>query len=261
MSLSERRDELGKMSTFLIILLLGPFYTSAVDIGWVESTMTVNEDKFLVSARISRSNSSGQNTVAVSTKDITAEEGKDYGTTVENVVFRDGDSEKSFTFVIFDDDDVEETETFQLILSSTDATIISSTINITINMDDKAKFSIEPKGSITEGQVYEAVIIREQCEGCDATIELKCTATGDTATSGTDFTVVTNEVVTFTKYNSTMKCKVPTINDSLVEGEEKFKISISSSSPIAEIGLPEHTATIEDDDRGNVKKGRESCFR
>ncbi|XP_048587504.1 adhesion G-protein coupled receptor V1 [Nematostella vectensis] len=241
------------MLSFVVTLLVwGRFATGAVEIGWSVETMSVDEGSFSPKQMITRSSPTGQHIVSISFKDVTAKEGFDYGIgSNTDVVFRNGDSFKDYYFHIQDDIDVEEVETFELTLSSTDSdvTIIKPTLTVSINMDDKAKFEIKYKGEVTEENVYGAVITRTECWGCNATISIKCSAESDEAISGTDFTAVSNQIVTFKAEDNEMTCKIPTLADDLIEGAEDFKIKLATDSTIATIVLSNQVVTIKDEDR------------
>ena len=72
------------------------------------------------------------------------------------------------------------------------------------------------------------------------------------ATAGTDYEAPSQQLLTFPAGTSTgvMSCvDVSITDDSAVEGDETFTVSLTSSSPIVTLGNDQVTITITDNDR------------
>ncbi|XP_048587298.1 adhesion G-protein coupled receptor V1 [Nematostella vectensis] len=240
------------MLSFSVMLLVWGRFATGVDIGWEKSTMNVNEGKFDVTTKIKRSTSSGLNIVTVSHLDITAKFGKDYGIQEnEDIVFKDGESEKIFHFYIKDDNVVEYDEDFQLKISSNDSVTIGpiATLQVTIASDDKAIFRVYSIGSVSEDGTKMSVTVTK-AKICEVTIHIKCSTIAGTATEGVDFTPLKDHILIFGPSVSSLKCEIPIINDDLVEVPETFDLVLrTDDSAIAVIYGPTKKCTINDDDK------------
>jgi hypothetical protein len=126
---------------------------NAGEFGLSATETTVSEGAGGVTITVVRTNgSSGDVVVRVTTEQGTAIEGTDYIGLNEEVLFKDGETEKEVTVIIRDDSiDEAGNNTFKIMLDGQGATVTSQELTITITDNDDAKAPAPAKESASGG--------------------------------------------------------------------------------------------------------------
>ena len=105
----------------------------------------------------------------------------------------------------------------------------------------------------TEGDAVEFVVTLSAVSGRDVTVDYATSVeSGDSATSGTDFTAVSSGTLTFTAGDTEKTFTVSTTEDTTDEENETFMVTLSSASN-ASISDATAKGTITDDDAAGVR--------
>jgi hypothetical protein len=202
---------------------------------------------------VSLSAVSGQDvTFDVDTTNGTATAGEDYTAVSTNgVTITAGNLSTIVNVPILTDTLDENNETFTVTLSNLDgATAGTLTATGTINDDDARPTISIDNASLTEqvGNMPFTVSL-STVSGRDVTFDVD-TANG-TATAGEDYTAVSTNGVTITAGNLSTTVNVPILEDSEVEGNETFTVTLSNLGSV-DLGDGTATGTITDDDSAGV---------
>ncbi|WP_413173597.1 phytase [Anabaena azotica] len=181
----------------------------------------------------------------------------DFTTKTQTFTFATGETQKTFTVDTTQDTVVEANETFTISLSNaTDGAVISSTNGTakgTITDDDTpAEFTIAA-ASATEGNALTFTVTRSRDNLTPQNVTVTTSiATGDTA-SVSDFTAKT-QTLTFAAGETQKTFTVQTKEDTVVEANETFTVTLSNATNGAVISSTNGTAkgTINDDDIASV---------
>ncbi|WP_428684261.1 Calx-beta domain-containing protein [Reyranella sp.] len=191
-------------------------------------------------------------TVAYSTANGTAKAGKDYVASSGTVTFAAGETSKTVHVDIKGDVLAEANETFKINLSSpTGATIADGTATGTIIDDDRAPalpaLSIADL-SVAEGNGDHAhfMFVLTLDKAADGPVTVAYTTANGTAKAGKDY-VASSGTVTFDAGETSKMVHVDIKGDVLAEGNETFKINLSSPTG-ATIADGTAIGTIIDDD-------------
>ncbi|MBE9235291.1 choice-of-anchor I family protein, partial [Anabaena aphanizomenioides LEGE 00250] len=194
-------------------------------------------------------------TVTVTTSIVSGDtaSANDFTEKTETLTFAQGETSKTFTVQTTQDTLLEGDETFTVSLSNpTSGAIISSTNGTakgTINNDDSSpQFSIAA-ASATEGNSITFTVTRTGDAQANQTVNVATSiASGDTANAN-DFTEKT-ETLTFAQGETSKTFTVQTTQDTLLEGDETFTVSLSNPTSGAIISSTNGTAkgTINNDD-------------
>ncbi|MEB3282289.1 MAG: Calx-beta domain-containing protein [Lyngbya sp.] len=223
------------------------------------SVASINVDENATNATITVNRIEGTDgtvTVDYTTANDTAIAGNDYNATSGTLTFADGETSKSFTVAIVEDNLVEGNEIFNLSLTNATGDAIlgmaTSTVNIvdndvampgTINFS-AATFSVNEDGTpITE-------ITVTRTGGSLGAVSVNLTQTNGTATSPGDYT---NAPITvnFADGDSTAQIvTIPIINDTTFEPTESINLALGTPTGGATLGT-QNTATLQivDNDR------------
>ena len=184
-------------------------------------------------------------TVSYATSDGTAVAVDDYVAASGTLTFAPGDSSKTVSVSLVDDDRAEPAETFALTLSSaTNATIDTATADGTItDNDDPPEVSIgDAEGAEGEAVAFEVTL--GEASGREVTVAF---GTSDgTATGGEDYQTVAG-ILTFAPGDLARTVSVDLKLDGKDEPDETFTVTLSSASN-ATLGTAAGTGTIEDAD-------------
>ncbi len=181
------------------------------------------------------------NGTAVAPGDYTAASGTLAGFT--------SNSSQVVNVAIVDDTVYENPETLTLALSApTNGAQVPAAATATINSNDAGPvFSISSDVSAKEGLTLGFTVTKTGATEVTHTVNVSTAATG-TATSGTDFTAITNQTLTFTPAQTNQSVNVITIQDTVIEGNETFPLTLSSPSTGTSLGTATRTGTILNDD-------------
>ncbi len=195
--------------------------------------------------------STSQLTVDYAQTGGTAMSGTDYAAvTAGTLTFAASETTKTITVLVTGDTADESNETVIVTLSNASAGtgIATSTGTGTIR-DDDPKFSINSP-SVTEGDSGQASLTFTVTLSASSTSQLTVdyAQTGGTATSGTDYTAVTADTLTFPANSTTQTITVLVTGDTLDESSETVVLTLSNASAGAGIATATGTGTITDDD-------------
>jgi hypothetical protein len=219
------------------------------------ASYAVNEGLATATITVTRTGGSeGSVSVNYATANGTAAAGSDYTATGGTLSFANGETTKSFTVPIVDDELVEGIETVQLTLSNPTggATLGGQpTATLAIASDDVSKAAVlrfsSATYSVTEGQGF-ATITVTRIGGGDQLVTVRYTTANGTASAGADYRATASRFK-FAAGETSKSFTVPILNDSAVESPETVTITLSDASSGATLGSPATaTLTIQDDD-------------
>lgn len=190
--------------------------------------------------------------VSVNSVGGTASVGLDYDAVARALTFPEGETFQQVLVTIRNDTLVEDDETVLFELSNpTGGAILGSQPNavLTIESDDATIEFSAPNYGITENFVTGSASITVRRVGfAGAPLSVDFRTRDLTATSGVDYQGQTNTLV-FAVGERSKTFSIPVFDDSLVEGNETFEISLSNIVPAnAVLGLAIATVTIVDND-------------
>jgi len=203
---------------------------------------------------VTRSTSTGSNSVSYATADGSAHAGTDYTGATGTLNFTAGQTTQTFTVSTTNDTIVNGTRNFSVNLSNATggATIGTGQATGSITDNDGAPvFSIGPSTvSATEGQSLSFTITRSGAATGSYSVNY-ATANG-TATAGSDYNA--NSGTWTSTAAGTQTVTVSTIDDTLTENNETFTVNLSSPSGGSTIagGQGTSTGTIFDNDPTNL---------
>ena len=234
-------------------------------------TLTINDDEGAASVTIA-DNSAAENsgsltftltlnaatasgfTVEYSKVDITAVGGSDYTASPnpDNVSFAGNAGEtQTITVLLGADDQVEPDETFWIVLDqiygiSPSLVDISDNATGTITNDDSAAVTVA-NVSVSEGDSTTLTLALDNVVSGGFTVDVSTLA--DNATSGTDYTAISSQSVSFSgTAGETETVSLTTIEDQVYEGNESLWIILSNSSNASVDVSDNASVTITDDD-------------
>ncbi len=199
----------------------------------------------------------GEVSVDIDTIADTADE-TDYTPVSTTITFADGEDYKYLTITTTEDDAVEyddsyEDECFTIELSNPvgDAVLGENSVAKATIYDDDTAFSFELcTYSVAEGDTLYANIYREGLIDSEQTVEVTIT-TGSAIDSDLDLSVYTQDIQ-FLAEEYIQPVIIPIINDTDVEGDETFSLSITDVPLDTTIGeFSNASVTIVDDDVNN----------
>lgn len=188
-------------------------------------------------------------TFRASTASGTATSGTDF-TAISNQLYTIAAGQLSTTIPVVTTQDatVEANETFAVTISSQSlGTISRATGAGTILNDDSAPTTDSiyiSNASVPEGGTASVLVTVSRAQSSNLTFRAS-TASG-TATSGTDFTAISNQTYTITAGQLTTTVPVVTLPDAIADANETFTVTISNAS-IGTISRATGTVTIVDD--------------
>ena len=192
-------------------------------------------------------------TVAVhyATSDGTAEAGSDYTAASGTLTFAPGQTSKTFTVSITNDDADEASETIVLTLSSPSNAVLGDpdTATLTITDDDLAEVSFSSATySVAENVASGTATITVTLSIVPAdTVEVHYATSDGTAEAGSDY-VAASGTLTFAAGETSKTFAITIVNDDTIEANET--IGLALSDPVgAALGSPNTaTLTIVDND-------------
>ena len=185
-------------------------------------------------------------TVSYATSDGTAAAGEDYEAISGTLTFTPGESSRTLSVSLVDDNLDESTETFAMILSSgTNATIDKATADGTI-LDNDGNPRLSVRGA-TGGEGDELAFEVTLAGSSEQTVTVSYATSDGTAVAGEDYEAVSG-MLTFAPGKSVLTVFVSVLDDALYEPEEHFSLELSSPAN-ATLAVRSVTGTIIDDDR------------
>ncbi|HMJ90265.1 MAG TPA: Calx-beta domain-containing protein, partial [Candidatus Acidoferrum sp.] len=215
-------------------------------------TNVVNEQDAFVTITVLRTNgSSGIVSVHYALSGGTATPGLDYVATSSSLSFADGETAKSFTVLIFNDQIVEGDESAFVVLSNPTggATLGAITNGVVIFVDDESGVQFESAnyGVAEDDGSVRITVLRSGNTNVSASVGYR-TAPG-TATAPADYTS-TNGVLDFAPGVTRRSFDVFVFADAFTEGPETFSAILQNPSPNVQIGSPSNAViTLQDSAR------------
>ncbi|WP_198000435.1 Calx-beta domain-containing protein [Gimesia alba] len=191
--------------------------------------------------------------VDYTTADSGAQAGLDYQATSGTLYFGVGQTSKTISIPIFDDELVESYESILVWLSNvqtgTIGVILADNLgSVTIQKSEQATVSIEDL-TVNEGDGTAFVTVSLDQE-VEKTVTVAYTTEDESATSSEDY-LSASGTVTFNPGETTKTIEVPLIDSSLVEGTESFAIQLSGiNSGLADVIFADDRASVTILDQG-----------
>ena len=181
-----------------------------------------------------------------------ATSGTDFTAASDTLTLMPGETTATFTVATEQDTVDEDNETFTVTLSNpSDAMLVTDpTATGTIDDDDDpATLGFEDDAEASEGDDVTFTLTLSPVSDREVTVHWATSVeTGDTATSGTDFTAVSAATLTLMPGETTATFTVQTTADSTSEDNETFTVTLSKPSNATLAADPTATGTIGDDD-------------
>lgn len=189
---------------------------------------------------------------------VTAETNVDYTPVNGTLTFAPGETVKSFAITTVEDDLIEGDESFNVILSDpTGGALIVPPPNATVTIvDNDSAFHFSSEAFSVDEFASNVVVTVVRTNASTGTVSVRFATgfasleDGNLAVGGSDY-VSTNGILTFEVGESVKTFTVPILNDTLVEGEEVFRLTLSNPTGGARLGaITNALVTIGDDDAG-----------
>ena len=232
-----------------------PFAQSPGTLRFRFATESVGEGAGSVTLTVERvSGTDGAVTVNYATANGTATAGADYTARSGTLSFTAGQATATVQVPILEDTAVEGNETFTVTLSNaaggaTLGTPITATVTITDNdtaQPGSFRWSAATAG-VGEGAGSVTLTV-ERVSGTDGAVTVNYATANGTATAGADYTARSG-TLSFTAGQATATVQVPILEDTAVEGNETFTVTLSNAAGGATLGTPiTATVTITDND-------------
>ncbi|MEO1592302.1 MAG: Calx-beta domain-containing protein [Cyanobacteria bacterium J06632_22] len=223
------------------------------------NTIFVNEAAGVATVSVVRSGGTqGRATLEYTTNEVgTATANADYTTPTFNgrpntgqIVFEDGEAQKSFTIPILDDTAFEGNETFAVGLQNPSAGSLGTprTQLITIVDNDAAPtISIsEPTLNVAESTSTASITVQRSGD-TSGSASVNFSTSNGTATAGNDYATTTG-TLNFAPNQTTQTLTIPILNDLDVEGNEAFTLNLSNPVGAVLGSNSQSTITILDND-------------
>ncbi|MDD1413538.1 putative Ig domain-containing protein [Dolichospermum sp. ST_con] len=219
---------------------------------------SVNEDgKAITTITLTRSNGSdGIVTTTLTPTNSTATAPSDYNNAPILVSFANGETTKTVTIPIVNDNVYELNETINLTLSNptngaTLGTQKTSVLTVIDNyLANAPKISINNPATVIEGMDANSVFTVNLSASSPYPVTVNYTTTNQTAIAGSDYKTVTG-TLTFAANQTTKTISVPLLNDNLNEPDETFILTLSN--PInATLSNSQAVTTISDTLTANI---------
>jgi glucose/arabinose dehydrogenase len=220
------------------------------------ATYSVNENGGFATIAVTRTGGSdGAVSVNYATSNGTATAGNDYTATSGTLQFAAGEVSKTFTVPIMNDTIVEGNETVIITLSNPTggATLGNQTTGVLTILDDDV--ASQPGSLRLSSGAYSVnenggtlTITVTRTGGSSGAVSVNYATANGTATAGSDY-VATNGTLHFANGETSKTFTIAVIDDSVVEGNETFQLSLTSPTGGATLASPSTaTVTITDND-------------
>ena len=254
------RLALAPFSRFLasatLVVFLCPSLVHAVTYAITPNPKSVSESAGSFAFTITRSGGTPAETIYASTTTTEGySNGSDYtGIANQSVTFTSGQASKTVTVTINDDSSVETSETFGFIVQRNTSDPVStylakSTFTITDNDVLSTTYAITPNpATVAEGAGTLTFTITRS-GGTPAETIYASTMQSEGSVNNSDYTGVSNQVVSFTSGQLTRTVTVTINDDSTVETSETFALIVQrNANDLPSVYLAKSTFTITDND-------------
>jgi hypothetical protein len=222
-------------------------------IGFASTNFVAVENGGNAAVTLIRTNGkSGVVSVTLRTSDVTAVAGLDYTAFNSAVTFGDGETNKTVLIPMLDDSFVEGNETFHLTLTNfTGGASLHGTnrASVTIADNDLGLSFASPIYVVSEaGSSVTLSVLR--IGGSNGVASVRYDTTNITATAGSDFTGITNGLLTFANGETVKTITIPVLEDTVVEGDEAFGVNLSNPSSGVLLLIRSAAVSLLDNDTG-----------
>lgn len=226
-----------------------------IGIGFSSPVYAVGEGAGSVTLSVLRQNgSNGVFSIDYATTNGTATAGADYSSATGHLSFASGEMLKTITIPILEDSIIEGDENFTVNLFNLQppsaGQLINTSARVTIVDNDAGFYLSNAVYTVSEaGTNLLVTVMRTNASVADTNSVAVFTSDG-TATAGSDYTA-TSAVLSFTNGETSKIISIPILQDTLVEGDETFFVSLTNATGGAQIiGPSSAVVTIVDDDSG-----------
>ncbi|MBI5674697.1 MAG: DUF4214 domain-containing protein, partial [Nitrospirae bacterium] len=223
---------------------------SLPSVQWTSSGQSSANESGTMTVTAQLSEASGLTVTVPFTVTGTATNGTDYTITASPITIPAGSTTGTATITITNDTAVEVNETVILTMGTpTNVTLGSTTVHTATITDDDGPPTVQFQSASSSGSeaITPAAIAVTLSSASGNTVTVNYATADGTATADSDYTAVSG-TLTFNPGDMSKTINVPIINDTAVEGNENFTVTLSSPSN-ATIGTPAtHTYTINDND-------------
>ncbi len=183
--------------------------------------------------------------VNYATADLTAEAGKDYTAASGALTFDAGDTSEPVRVGLLDDDDPEDVERFQLVLSRPDNATIADSIGVGTIVDDEGlvRILVDGPDPVREAADASAAFTVRLSRAAEADVTVDYATADVTATAGDDYTAAASSTLTFAAGDTSKQVSVTVLDDDDEEETETFELVLSNPSTNAAVGA-EHDRTV-----------------
>ena len=224
-------------------------------VAFKSATYTTNENTSSALITVARSGGTAANvTVDFATANGTATGGIDYFPTNGTITFGSNELTKTFSVGVINDFDTETNETILLSLSNpTGGAKIGLLTNATLRiMDEESSFSFT-NATYTIGEAGPSISINILRTGSLTTTSAVTFATANVGAVSTNDYRGTNGTFVFPLKTKLKTLIIPIVNDTFVESNETFTVTLSNPLNGAQLGsIPVTTVTITNNDFGGV---------
>lgn len=189
-------------------------------------------------------------TVHLSTLGLTATEGTDYtGIADQLLTFAPGETSKMVSVMVSGDTDFELDETFKVVLANPTGAVLGTAEAVgTILNDDQPTVSIGSFSTVEGNSGQATLLVPVTLAGPFAsTITVHVKTVDGTATGGSDFVAITDQVVVFAPGETSHDVAVTVLGDILFERDETLDLVLFNLSNVLP-GRISATSTIQNDD-------------
>ena len=220
------------------------------------STLSVAEDGISVPITVVRTGGVfGDVSIDYTTVDGSATVANgDYQSAADTLTFASGVSNLSFAVTVFDDDIVEGNEVFDILLSNPQGGAAMGQVSraeITIVENDFPKpgtLQFSAASTSATESLGDVSIMVTRINGSDDEISVEYSASGGTATSGSDYST-TSGILVFADGITNQSFTITIIDDGIVEPDETISFSLGNVTGGASLGDPVTiVVTINDND-------------
>lgn len=223
--------------------------------GW--TIYNVSETAAKAKVQVVRKNgNAGAVSVGYTTADGSALDGRDYSSRTGTVTFGPGEIAKSIEIPLIDTAGIDGSRQFTILLNDPASAVLGTPASTTviINDDESAgRFQFDAASyQVREGGSFTVKVRRTV--GTDQRATVDYSASGQSASSGTDF-IVASGTLTFEDGEIEKTFTVQAPLDGVLEGDEMFSLALTNVTGGGELGTPSFaTVTIQDnDDAGSLK--------
>lgn len=227
-----------------------------------QQAYTVSEAGGSLIVSVSRSGgTSGAVSISYATANGTATAGQDYTTTTGTLSWADGETgARTFSIPLLNDSIFENNETFTVTLSNpTNGLALGniSSATVTVTSDDAqplpGSVSLAQQAYTVSETGGNLVVSVARSGGSSGAVSVAYATANGTATAGQDYTATSGTLTWADGETGVKTFSIPLLNDTLVESNETFSISLSNPTGGLSLGSPTSaTVTVTSDDQPAV---------